>query len=57
MDYRQLSDPELLAEAERVRGELERLPMTLANRVELGNSYDAIGAEYERRCRPHAVGQ
>jgi hypothetical protein len=57
MDYSQLSDPQLLAEAERIRGELDQGPLTLANRVELGKVYDAIGAEYERRCAPYEAGQ
>jgi hypothetical protein len=57
MDYSQLSDPELLTEAERLRDELERMPLTLARRVDLGNAYDAIGAEYDRRCAPHTAGQ
>lgn len=57
MDYSQLSDPQLLAEAERIRGELESGPVTLASRVELGNAYDAISDEYDRRCAPYAAGQ
>jgi hypothetical protein len=57
MDYSQLSDPQLLAEAERIRGELESGPMTLASRVELGNAYNAISDEYDRRCAPYAAGQ
>lgn len=52
MDYGDLSDPQLLAEAERVRGELEAGVTTLANRVALGKEYDAISEEYERRCAP-----
>lgn len=54
MDYSQLSDPQLLAEAERIRDQLERGPVTLASRVELGKAYDAIGEEYDRRCVPYA---
>jgi hypothetical protein len=57
MDYSQLSDPELLTEAERLRDELERMPLTLARRVDLGNAYDAIGTEYDRRCALHTAGQ
>ena len=57
MDYSQLSDPQLLAEAERIRGQLERGPLTLARRDELGKAYDAIGDEYGRRCAPYAAGQ
>jgi hypothetical protein len=57
MDYSQLSDPQLLAEAERIRGELEQGMLTLANRDELGMVYDALSEEYERRCAPHAAGQ
>lgn len=57
MDYSQLSDPQLPAEAERIRDELEGRPLTLASRVELGNAYDAISDEYDRRCAPYAAGQ
>lgn len=57
MDYSRLSDPQLLAEAERVRDALESGPLTLARRVELGNAYDAISDEYDRRCAPYAAGQ
>jgi hypothetical protein len=57
MDYSQLTDPQLLAEAERIRDELERGPLTLAGRAELGKAYDAIGDEYDRRCAPYAAGQ
>jgi hypothetical protein len=52
-----LTDPELLAESERVRGELERVPLTPARRAELGRQYDAIGEEYDRRRAPYAAGQ
>ena len=57
MEYSQLSDPQLLAEAERIRGELESGSLTLASRVELGNAYDAVSNEYDRRCAPYAAGQ
>ena len=57
MDYSQLSDPQLLAEAERIRNELEGGRLTLASRVELGNAYDAISDEYDRRRAPYAAGQ
>ncbi len=57
MDYSQLSDPQLLAEAERIHDELESGCLTLANRVELGNAYDALSDEYDRRCAPHVAGQ
>jgi hypothetical protein len=57
MDYSQLSDPQLLAEAGRVLDELEREPLSLARRVELGQAYDAIGEEYHRRCAPHRAAQ
>jgi hypothetical protein len=56
MDYSQLSDPELLAEAERIRGELEHVPLTLAKRVELGSAYGAVGEEYDRRRAPRMDG-
>jgi hypothetical protein len=57
VNYSQLSDPQLLAEAEHIRDELECGPLTLASRVELGNAYDAISDEYDRRCAPYAAGQ
>jgi hypothetical protein len=57
MDYSQLSDPQLLAEAGRVLDELEREPLSLARRAELGQAYDAIGEEYHRRCAPYRAGQ
>lgn len=57
MDYTDLSDPQLLAEAGRVLDELEREPLSLARRAELDQAYDAIGAEYRRRCVPHRAGQ
>jgi hypothetical protein len=57
LDYSQLSDPQLLAEAGRVLDELEREPLSLARRAELGQAYDAIGEEYHRRCAPYRAGQ
>jgi hypothetical protein len=57
VDYSQLSDPQLLAEAERVRSELEQGLPTMANRVELGKAYDDISEEYNRRCASHTAGQ
>ena len=57
MDYSQLPDPQLLAEAERIRDQLERGPLTLASRVQLGKAYDAIGDEYDRRRAAYAAGQ
>jgi hypothetical protein len=57
LDYSQLSDPQLLAEAGRVLDELELEPLSLARRAELGRAYDAIGEEYHRRCAPYRAGQ
>jgi hypothetical protein len=57
LDYSQLSDPQLLAEAGRVLDELELEPLSLARRAELGQAYDAIGEEYHRRCAPYRAGQ
>jgi hypothetical protein len=56
-DPKKLSDPELLAESERVRDELEHGLLTSASRAELGKQYDALGDEYDRRCAPYAAGQ
>jgi len=49
-DFRQLDDPEFLAERRRVREELERAPEQSPDRAKLAAHYAAMSAEFDRRA-------
>ena len=49
-DFRQLTDPEFLAERRRVREALERAPGQSPSRARLAARYDAMSAEFDRRA-------
>jgi hypothetical protein len=50
IDFRQLADPEFLAERRRVREALERAPEQSPGRAGLADRYDAMSAEFDRRA-------
>ena len=49
-DFRQLTDPEFLAERRRVRETLESSPEQSLERAGLAARYDAMSAEFDRRA-------
>ena len=49
-DFRQLADPEFLAERRRVREPLERAPEESPGRARLAARYAAMSAEFDRRA-------
>ena len=49
-DFRQLTDPEFLAERKRVREALENSPEQSPERAGLAARYDAMSAEFDRRA-------
>jgi hypothetical protein len=50
VDFRQLADPDFLAERRRVREALERVPEQSPGRARLAARYDAMSAEFDRRA-------
>jgi hypothetical protein len=50
VDFRQLDDPDFLAERRRVREELERAPEQSPGRVRLTARYAEMSAEFDRRA-------
>jgi hypothetical protein len=49
-DFRQLTDPEFLAERRRVREALEGAPEQSPGRAGLAARYEAMSAEFDRRA-------
>lgn len=49
-DFRQLADPDFLAERKRVREALEREPEQSPGRAGLAARYEAMSAEFDRRA-------
>jgi hypothetical protein len=49
-DFRQLADPDFLAERRRVREALERATEQSNGRAGLAARYDAMNAEFDRRA-------
>jgi hypothetical protein len=49
-DFRQLADPDFLAERKRVREALESAPEQSPGRAGLAARYDAMSAEFDRRA-------
>jgi hypothetical protein len=49
-DFRQLADPDFLAERKRVRDALESAPEQSPGRDRLAARYDALSAEFDRRA-------
>jgi hypothetical protein len=49
-DFRQLADPDFLAERRRVREALERAPEQSSGRAGLAARYEAMSAEFDRRA-------
>jgi len=49
-DFRQLADPDFLAERRRVREALEHAPEQSTGRARLAARYDALSAEFDRRA-------
>jgi hypothetical protein len=49
-DFRQLADPDFLAERKRVREALECAPEQSPGRARLAARYDAMTAEFDRRA-------
>jgi hypothetical protein len=49
-DFRQLADPDFLAERRRVREALERAPEQSPGRAGLAARYEAMSAEFDRRA-------
>jgi hypothetical protein len=49
-DLRKLSDPEFFAARQRLRDQIELLPLGHSRRVELQTQLDATGADLERRA-------
>jgi hypothetical protein len=50
VDFRQLADPDFLAEHRRVREALERVPEQSPDRAGLAARYEAMSAEFDRRA-------
>jgi len=50
IDFRQLDDPDFLAERKRVREALESTPEQSPGRAWLAARYDAMSAEFDRRA-------
>jgi hypothetical protein len=50
-DFRQLDDPELIAERARVRERLEHVPEQSADHAALAGLYADMTAEFDRRVR------
>jgi hypothetical protein len=50
VDFRQLDDPDFLAERRRVREQLERVPENAPGRARLAARYNAMSAEFDRRA-------
>ena len=50
IDFRQLDDPEFLAECKRVREALESAPEQSPERAGLAARYEAMSAEFDRRA-------
>jgi hypothetical protein len=55
-DFRQLADPDFLAERRRVREELEHVPQGQVS-AELAARYEALDAEFLRRASRAWTGQ
>jgi hypothetical protein len=49
-DFRQLADPDFLAERRRVREALEHAPEQSPDRARLAARYDAMSVEFDRRA-------
>jgi hypothetical protein len=49
-DFRQLADPDFLAERKRVREALESAPAQSPDRAGIAARYDAMTAEFDRRA-------
>ena len=49
-DFRQLDDPDFLAERRRVREALEHVPEQSPDRAGLAARYEAMSAEFDRRA-------
>jgi hypothetical protein len=50
VDFRQLADPDFLAERRRVREALEHVPERSPDRGGLAARYEALNAEFDRRA-------